>query len=107
MLSPTQTSDTVKCRTCRIRQRSGDCSRDATAEFCFLVESAELWLTGFTVHVVKLLKYSNETLADSVEDVQEVLMKVTGKLKYEAQRKSVMDIELLEDKEASSTSELS
>ena len=103
MLSPTQTSDTVKCRTCRIRQRSGD----ATVEFCFLVESAELWLTGFTVHVVKLLKYSNETLADSVEDMQEVLMKVTGKLKYEAQRKSVMDIELLDDKEASSTSELS
>ena len=55
---------------------------------------------GFTVHVVKLLKRSSKTLTDSVEDIEEELMKVTViKLLYDTQRKFIMEIEFFKTEE--------
>ena len=63
------------------------------ALYCF-------FLQVFTVHVVKLLKRSSKTLTDSVEDIEEELMKVTViKLLYDTQRKFIMEIEFFKTEE--------
>lgn len=93
-------STSTKCQQCGTRQRTADCSREASIKLCILQKDDELWLTAFTNEISKLLKPTSLTLHDTVEDIEDAIMNLQDiTIKYNIQKNIISDILLTQSHE--------
>ena len=65
----------IKCRNCGVRQRQGECKRDASIQVKVEIAGKEIWLTAFTDAIESLLALSPDVsvMSDS-ESIENLLM---------------------------------
>lgn len=65
----------IKCRNCGVRQRQGECKRDASVQVKVEIAGKEIWLTAFTKEIESLLALSPElSLMSDSESIEDHLM---------------------------------
>ena len=65
----------IKCRNCGVRQRQGECKRDASVQVKVEIAGKEIWLTAFTKEIESLLALSPEvSLMSDSESIEDQLM---------------------------------
>ena len=68
----------IKCRNCGVRQRQGECKRDASVQLKVEIGGKELWLTAFTDVIKSLLAVSSDvSLMSDTESIEDLLMDLT------------------------------
>ena len=68
----------IKCRNCGVRQRQGECKRDASVQVKVEIAGKEIWLTAFTKEIESLLALSPEvsltSLMSDSESIEDLLI---------------------------------
>ena len=65
----------IKCRNCGVRQRQGECRRDASVQVKVEIGGKEIWLTAFTDAIESLLALSPDvSLMSDSESIEDLVM---------------------------------